>query len=451
MSVGGASYDGVVDVPPGWQPLRQARRPGDPPLLTTPFTRLARTHALAAAGDALVAIALADSLFFSIPTGDARGKVALYLVLTMAPFAVVGPLIGPAIDRAKGGRRWMVIVSAFARAVICALMIDDVDTLLLFPEAFALLVLSKGYAVAKSALVPTTVRSDAELVQANSKLQLVSGVMGFVAAVPGVALSKVAGPAWVLGLAALVHGVGAMVAFRLPHASVAAEPADAVERSELRSAGILWAAFAIGILRGGVGFLTFLLAFALRGGDAPAWHFGVVLAASVAGGLVGAVVAPGLRRSAREEAIITGGLVLIAVVGAGSAWAGGVAAAALLGLVVGVGSTAGKLAFDAILQRDAPAANRGRSFARFEARFQVIWVAGAFLPVVVPIPSRLGYLILAAAAGFAAFSYWAGEKTARRFPHHVPPSPVKDRLARLDARRRLAAARTARTRRRTAP
>lgn len=450
MSVGGASYDGAVDLPAGWQPLRQPRRPGDQPFTITPFTRLARTHALAAAGDALVAMALADSLFFSIPSDDARGKVALYLVLTMAPFAVVGPLIGPAIDRARGGRRWMVIVSAFARAVICALMIDDVDTLLLFPEAFALLVLSKGYAVAKSALVPTTVRSDAELVQANSKLQLVSGVMGFVAAVPGVVLSRFAGPAWVLGLAALVHGFGALVAFRLPLASVAVEPADAAERSELRSAGILWAAFAMGLLRGGVGFLTFLLAFALRGGDAPAWHFGVVLAASVAGGLVGAVAAPALRRSAREEAIITGVLVMIGVVGLGAAWTGGIASAALLGLVVGAGSTAGKLAFDAILQRDAPDANRGRSFARFEARFQVIWVLGAFVPVVVPIPSRLGYLILAAAAGFAAFSYWAGERTARRFPHHVPPSPVKNRLARIEARRRLSA-REGRARRRTAP
>jgi hypothetical protein len=427
-----------VNVPAGWQPLRQPRL-GREGFVTTPFARLARTHALAAAGDALVAMALADSLFFSIPTGDARGKVALYLLLTMAPFAVVGPLIGPAIDRARGGRRWMVILSAVSRAVICALMIDDVDSVLLFPEAFALLVLSKGYAVAKSALVPTTVRSDTELVQANSKLQLLSGVMGFVAAVPGVALSKLAGPAWVLGLAALVHGVGAVVAFRLPHASVAVEPVDAAERAELRSAGILWAASAMGLLRGVVGFLTFLLAFDLRGGDAPAWHFGVVLAASVAGGLVGAVVAPALRRSAREEVILTAVLVLTGVVGLGSAWVGGLSAAAVLGLVVGAASTAGKLAFDAIVQRDAPDANRGRSFARFESRFQVIWVAGAFLPVVVHVPSRLGYLVIAGGAGFGAFSYWAGERTARRFPHHRPPSPVKDRLARIDARRRLAA------------
>ena len=80
--------------------------PGGPPersadhFVASPFTRLARVQALQVAGDALIALALANSLFFSIPSGEARGQVALYLVLTMAPFAVIAPFIGPAIDRA---------------------------------------------------------------------------------------------------------------------------------------------------------------------------------------------------------------------------------------------------------------------------------------------------------------------------------------------------------------
>jgi hypothetical protein len=77
--------------------------------VVSPFTRLARAHAFAVATDTLIAMALAGSLFFSIPTGEARGRVTLYLALTMAPFAVVSPLIGPAIDRARGGRRGMVM------------------------------------------------------------------------------------------------------------------------------------------------------------------------------------------------------------------------------------------------------------------------------------------------------------------------------------------------------
>ena len=46
-----------------------------------------------------------------------------------------------------------------------------------------------------------------------------------------------------------------------------------------------------------------------------------------------------------------------------------------------------KLAFDSLVQRDAPDANRGRSFARFETRFQLVWVIGALLPLLLlPIP-----------------------------------------------------------------
>ena len=43
--------------------------------------------------------------------------MALYLALTMAPFAVVAPLIGPALDRMRGGRRLMVIGANALRAV----------------------------------------------------------------------------------------------------------------------------------------------------------------------------------------------------------------------------------------------------------------------------------------------------------------------------------------------
>jgi len=80
-------------------------------------------------------------------------------------------------------------------------------------------------------------------------------------------------------------------------------------------------------------------------------------------------------------------------------------------LLVGVGASAGRLVFDAIVQRDAPDANFGRSFARFETRFQLLWVVGGFLPVIVPIPARLGFVVIAFAAGFAAFAYWQASKS----------------------------------------
>ena len=396
----------------GWRPISGPRQ-GAEAFSTSSFGRLARAHAMAVAGDTLVAIALAGTLFFSIDPEAARSKVFLYLALTMAPFAIVAPLVGPALDRSAGGRRWMVVGSSLLRAVICALMIDDVDSLLLFPEAFALLVLAKSYHVAKSALVPTTVSSDEALVEANSKLALISGVVGFAAAIPGGILLRFGGSEWVLALATVVFAAGVFVAWRIPKTQVADRPETDEAREELRGVGVLLAASAMGLFRGVVGFLTFLLAFSLRTGDAPTWHFGVVLALSAGGALAGAGLAPFLRQHAPEERIIAALLGVVAVTGAVAAWFGGLVGASLLAASVGVGAAAAKQAFDAIVQRDAPDANRGRSFARFETRFQLIWVGGAVLGIA-PIPMWLGALIVTAVTCFGAISYTAGQRGARR-------------------------------------
>ena len=130
----------------------------------------------------MIAVALAGSIFFSIDPDDARWRVGLYLVLTIAPFAVVTPLIGPLVDRIRGGRRGMILFTVLGRATLAYLMARHIDGLLLFPEAFGFLILQKGYSVAKSAVVPKLVRSDLELVEANSKLALLSAISGMVGA-----------------------------------------------------------------------------------------------------------------------------------------------------------------------------------------------------------------------------------------------------------------------------
>jgi hypothetical protein len=424
----------------GWRPLSNRPRSDTGAFEVSPFVRLARTHVLLLGGDALIALALAGSLFFSIDPSDARWRIGLYLALTMAPFAVVAPLIGPSLDRLMGGRRWMIVASGGARAIIALLMIRNLDSLLLFPLAFAMLVLGKGYHVAKSATVPTTVDTDEELVAANSKLSLLSGIAGAVAVIPGGIFLWLGGSPWVCGLAAVVFGAATVVGLRLPSAVVATEPVDESERAELRGSGILLAASAMGLLRGVVGFLTFLIAFTLRGtyerpyveefgshlGSAtrdllgesvtqvstgsPTWHFGVAVVMAGAGAPMGSIIAPRLRQAVAEERILVGALAFVVVTGVTAALYGGLAGAAIAAFSVSISAAVAKVAFDSILQRDAPDANRGRSFARFETRFQVIWVLGAAIPVVIPIPGRLGYLMIAGAAAFAAVSYAVSRK-----------------------------------------
>ncbi|MGE0306825.1 MAG: MFS transporter [Acidimicrobiia bacterium] len=382
--------------------------------VVSPFTRLARTHALSVAGDTFIALALAGSLFFSISPDAARPKVLGYLLFTMAPFAVVGPVIGPLIDRMAGGRRLVMLVTGVTRFVSAIFMIGNIDSLLLFPLAFVQLVSSKTYSVTKSALVPTTVDSDAELVEANSKLNLLSGVTGFVASLPALPLLALDRPGLVVVLASGAFGAMLVVGARMPPSKIAESAPTAEERAELRTGGVLLAASATALTRGVVGFLTFSVAFWFRRSGTPTWWFGIVLAFSTIGSLGGAIVAPILRRQMREETMLWSVLSLVAVVAAGGALSGGRVSLALLAGAVGFAASAGRLAFDSIVQRDAPDANRGRSFASFETKFQVVWVAAGVVPVALNLPGWLACAIVAGAAAFGAFTYVLGLRHLQR-------------------------------------
>jgi hypothetical protein len=403
-------------------------------ITVTPFMRLARTHALLVAGDAAAAVALAGSLFFDAEVTEARGKVALYLLLTLAPFSLVAPLIGPAIDRMAGGRRLMVVGSAVGRSLLALLLVANLDGFVLYPLAFGLLVLGKAYAVSKSALVPTVVTDDAQLVEANSRLGVIGGIVGVVAAVPALLL-KLAGASFPMAMAALAFGAGAIAAWRLPHRAVASEPEAASERAELRAFGIVLSASAMAFLRATVGFLVFHIAFWFRGDDIGLWWLGVVAAGSAVGTLAGNAIGPSLRRAMREERILVACLGVTALAGAVTGVVGGALPAAVLAVTVGAGAAAGRLAFDAIVQRDAPDANQGRAFARFETRFQLAWVTAAFVPVIVPIPGDLGLVFVGLLAAAALGSYLVGANHLRRTGEL--PTPLRDRAVReIRARRR---------------
>lgn len=375
--------------------------------IVTPFARVARTHAASTMADGMVAASLAGSLFFSLPAGDARAPVLRYLVITMLPFAVMSPLVGPLIDRMKGGHRLMVIASAVVRSVLCYLMATVIngESLLFFLYALLLLVCQKAYQVARSALVPTVVRNDTELVEANSKLSLISGIAGFVGVLPAGILLKIWGPQWSMALAMVVYAACAVLGLQISGVRVASDSPDETERHELRGAGIVMAGSATGLIRACVGFLTLLVAFDFRGGGRPTWQFGIVGAASVLSQLGGAAVAPRIRTWTSEENLLTGVLGLLVAGGLISLMLGDVVGAAVLGSCVGFAAGGGKLAFDSILQRDAPDANRGRAFARFETRFQVTWVIGALIPVAITMSASVGFALVLVLAVIALTSY----------------------------------------------
>jgi hypothetical protein len=359
-------------------------------------------------GDTAMIVALADSLFFDIDLDAARSRVLLFLVIGFTPFLVVAPLIGPLIDRVAGGRRLVIQLVALARVGLMLLMAQYLNALALFPLVFAALVLQKTYVVSKSAIVPSTVRSERELVEANSKLGLIAGITGAVAVVPAALLLKLIGAQATLVYGALLFAAAFVAATRLPPEIVAAEEPDATESRQLHSSNIRLGAIAMTILRANVGFTFFHLAFWLRSQDQGALWFAAVVGASALAAMLGNAIAPRVRSRLREETMLSVALIVSSIAGLSVALLGGPVGAVILAGVLNLMAALGRLSFESIVQRDAPGANQGRAFAMFETRFQLAWAIGAFVAVAIQVNGTVGFLIVGGVAG-AASIYLLGE------------------------------------------
>jgi len=377
----------------------------------TPFARLALAQAVGVAGDVFVTVSLAGTLFFDVGAGAARPKVLLYLLLTMAPFAVVAPVLGPLLDRTRGGRRLMYAFSMLGRAGLCIVMANHVKSLMLYPLAFGALVLSKGQSVAKSSLVPAVVDDPSEMVLANSRLAIIAVVGGTIVAPFAAGILKILGASWVLRTGAIVFIFGTVAAFAIPRAERVAPQETTEEREVLHARSILLGGTAMALLRGVVGFFTFFAAFALKRAHEPAWMFGVVLIGSALGNGLGTILAPILRKKLKEEWILAGTLLVPALPLVYAARSYGRPALVAAAASVAAAAACGRVAFDSLLQRDGHEAARGRAFARFETRFQIAWVVGGVLAVLYPGGGRGGIFLVALSLLFVGL-YYAGQ--ARR-------------------------------------
>jgi hypothetical protein len=376
------------------------------------FQQLAFTHAAMMGGEAAMVVALADSFFFDVDPSGARSKVLAFLLVSFTPFIVVAPFIGPAIDRIRGGRRFVIQAVAVARIVVQLLMVRFSSDTSLLPLVFVALVLQKTYAISKSALVPAVVRSDRELVEANSKLGLIAGIAGVVAVVPAGLLQVTIGSSATLLHSAVLFTTAFVASLRLPRElAVRPDRPSAASREMLTpSVQLAWAAMLI--LRAASGFMLFLLAFQFREQeDGGNLLLGTAILLSSLGTMAGNALAPRIRSTLHEERMISVALALPAAAGMVAAVAGGDRAGIAVAFVVGLAAAVCRLSFESIVQRDGPAANRGQAFARFETQFQFGWVVAAVLPVLVPMPGRVGYLMIGAVCLAALVSYVTGIRT----------------------------------------
>src|SRR5215471_4866510 len=193
----------------------------------TGLDKLIELTAAGSVGDAFVAVALAGTIFFSTSVDQARGKVALFLLITMAPFAVLAPFIGPMLDRVQDGRRYTLAGTLLARGLLCWGMSAAVkNPLTLLPSAFGILVLQKAYGVARASVAPRLLPPEITLVKANARSALAALVAAAIAAPVALGVDQVLDAAWVLRVATVIYLAGMVLALRLP-SRVDRLPADA--------------------------------------------------------------------------------------------------------------------------------------------------------------------------------------------------------------------------------
>jgi hypothetical protein len=357
------------------------------------YRRLAESHGASVGGDALYAVALAGTLFFSVPSTEARENVALYLLLTLAPFAVLGPLLGYLFERSPGAYRAGLALSALGRAGVAIMSIFVIDSLWLFPIAFTMLVLSRFYGISRSSVLPVVVRDADQLVDANARLARIGVLAGAVVLPFGAAAVALIGAWPALVMAALAYAVSAFTAVQLPPVPKIERPLSAAKVTGDRKRiprRVRLARFATGGVRFLNGYLLFLVAFAFRDVDAGVLSLSALLAAAGFGYFLAALVAPSVEGYVSEEPMVVGALAILA----GAAFIGAQVltlwAAMILVGAAGFSWGMAKFGFDGMLQVSVAPEHRGRAFTNSETLFQIAWVIGALIPVLPFWPTTLG-------------------------------------------------------------
>lgn len=412
----------------------------------TGLATLIETTATSGAADAFVTVALAGTIFFSTSVDQARGRVVLFLIITMAPFAVLAPFIGPALDRIQQGRRFVLAGTMMARGLLCYAMSANVtDSVTLLPAAFGILVLQKAGGVVKASVTPRLLPANLTLVTANARSGLISLAVSTAAAGVAAGVQYGAGAAWTLRVGALIYLAAMFIAFRLPeqvdvpapspalapdrqpqrgrqsrtlardgHAAPAALPPARRGTSDsgqgaggtahddahghrgrwrtLASVGpVVTEAMAVNaVLRAFSGYILFLLAFLLRSVQFGAPHHPVshnfalgALAAGLSLGSLASMVLGSFFRGRAPHLIMFTVLAIAPVVAVICAWSFSLWAAVVIMFTAIFCASLAKLGQDSIVQREIGDEIRSSTFAVSETLNQVANVAGGLAGVLV--------------------------------------------------------------------
>ncbi|CAN3130755.1 MFS transporter [Mycobacterium sp. smrl_JER01] len=387
--------------------------------------------------DAAMAVALANTLFFAAASGESKSRVALYLLITIAPFAIIAPLIGPALDRLQHGRRVALAASFVLRTVLAVVLIANFDSAtgsfpswVLYPCALGMMVLSKSFSVLRSAVTPRVLPPSIDLVRVNSRLTtfgLLGGTMiggGIAAAAEwGFQLFQMPGALYVV---VAVTISGAVLAMRIPKWVEVTEgevpttlsyhgqtdgrteefrrdrDGDGVSVKKARQPlgrniiTSLWGNCTVKVM---VGFLFLYPAFVAKAHDADGWEqlriLGMIGAAAAVGNFAGNFTAARLKLG-HPARLVVRCAVAVTAVALVTALTGNLLVAAVATLITSGSSAIAKASLDASLQDDLPEESRASAFGRSESLLQLSWVAGGATGVLIYTELYAGFTTITA-------------------------------------------------------
>jgi hypothetical protein len=385
--------------------------------------------------DAAMAVALANTLFFAAASAESKSKVALYLLITIAPFAVIAPLIGPALDKLQHGRRVALAGSFLLRTVLALILITNYDSAtggfpswVLYPCALGMMVLSKSFSVLRSAVTPRVMPPTIDLVRVNSRLT-VFGLLGGTIVGGGIAagfefsLSKTIHLPGALFVVIAVTLVGAWLAMQIPawvevtagevpttlsyhdhnspkrrwHDDASKAISDSLRQPLGRN--IITSLWGNCTIKAMVGFLFLYPAFVAKAHDASGWVqlgiLGLIGAAAGIGNFAGNFTAARLKLG-RPAALVVRCAVAVLAVAVLTALTGNLFVAAFAALVTSGSSAIAKASLDASLQDDLPEESRASAFGRSESFLQLAWVMGGALGVLVYTELWVGFTAITA-------------------------------------------------------
>lgn len=343
-----------------------------------------------------MSVSLAGSLFFNISPDASREQVLLYLLVTMIPLAVLAPLVGPAVDRFRGTQRFVAAGLFAFRALLCLALVSTLLDLAFYPIVLALLVVAKASGIVKQTLVQSLVDDPDALVAANARLSRFASITAAIAAVAAVALLRETGPEWTLRSGAALYVIAGAVALTIRIRRSMPPPSEDLQLAESLTPSVVVSSIGMIAIRAAVGFFVFTIAFSLRRDSQPAYVYGFAVAIYAAGAFLGHTAATLLRGRFREEQMIAMAIAAPAIFTAVGILGASTPLLLVISGMVGLSTTLGRNAFDALVQRLAPETMLGRAGARYETEFQLAWVFGGVVATPISLPIEVSMTVLTA-------------------------------------------------------